>query len=118
MVESQFIDNSALVGGAFYVTYSADIIISNSNFANNRALNNGGALWTTSELDRQVQLHINIKGSKFSSNGADNYGGVIMISGGRLSIANSSWDHNMAGLDGGVLHTFQTDIMIINEAFF
>ena len=117
VVESQFIDNSALVGGAFYITYGADIRISNCNFSNNRALNNGGVLWTTSELDRQVQLHITIEGSMFSSNKADNNGGVIMILGGRLSIARSFWDQNMVGFNGGVLHSFQTDV-IINEAFF
>lgn len=117
MVESQFTDNSALVGGAFYITYSADIIISHSNFTNNRALQDGGVLWTTSEFDRQVQVHVNIKGSKFSSNTADNNGGAIKILWGRLSVTNSSWDHNMAGLDGGVLHTFQTDVMI-NEVLF
>ena len=117
MVECQFIDNSARVGGAFYVTYSADIIISHTNFTNNRAVYDGGVLWATSEFDRQVQLNVNIKGCRFSGNRADNNGGAIKISGGRLSIVNSSWDHNMAGVDGGVLHTFQTDVMM-NEVLF
>ena len=117
VVESQFIQNSALLGGVFYVTYTADIIMSYSNFTNNSALDSGGVLWTTSELDRQVQLHINITGSKFSSNRADGNGGVIMISGGRLSIANSSWDCNMGGSNGAVLYLFQTDVTI-DEAFF
>ena len=117
IVYCQFIDNSALEGGVFYVTYSADINISHSNFSSNRALTGGGVLWTTSEFNRQVPVHVKIDGSRFFGNRANNNGGAIKITEGRFSITSSSCDHNSAGLDDGVLYAYQTDVKI-QDAFF
>ncbi|MBQ9026134.1 MAG: hypothetical protein IJ104_07155, partial [Methanobrevibacter sp.] len=102
IIGSTFINNSALNGGAIYIssantsaiTSSSSII--GSTFINNSALN-GGAIYLNANL-------INISSSNFNFNKASLDGGVIYVEGDWVNLKNSTFTNNTAGDDGGALY--------------
>ncbi|WP_333658384.1 transglutaminase domain-containing protein [Methanobrevibacter sp.] len=126
-----FVNNFAPDGGAIYVL--ASVTITGSTFKNNRASNNGGAIFTTGsnilnifgsffESNRAINggaLYITvptrINSSTFKSNLASNIGGVIFASGSNgLNISNSKFESNRAKNGGALYITVTTRITSSN----
>ena len=94
-----FDNNSAsLDGGAIFVDHETDVaVISNTNFTNNRAGMNGGAIdWNASVGD--------VENSYFFNNSAEN-GGAIFVGndGGDGKVINSTFVNNTATNNGGAV---------------
>ena len=82
--DSEFVDNSAILGGAFLNYGSAEALIRNSSFSGNSA-EKGGAVYQHSET--------NVPGV---------IGHVYQLGAGRMSISNSSIEGNRAEEGGGI----------------
>lgn len=90
-----FVDNKAKAfGGAIDSTTTGVLIVTNSTFTGNSAVNsNGGAIWADNA--------VTITNSTFSGNSAGNEGGAIRIGGGTTTIRSSTIVNNTAVNGGG-----------------
>ena len=114
--DSVFIDNDAITGekgkgGAIWIKMGLDV--RNVTFADNTAVQQGGALWTESTLP------INITNSTFSSNQVlQDAGGALFLNNGStpVNITNSTIAYNKAGrANGGLWFSRKHDITLKNS---
>lgn len=142
--ECLFEDNEASRGGAVYVKQASDVVVKNSDFHSNAALDcdtglcYGGALYleesssmsvhdctfgnNTSEGNGGVAAVINatltISHSYASDNSASSFGGVISTEkGGTVTIVDSNFTQNNAN-GGGVISALEESTVIINRSRF
>ena len=104
-----FINNTAENGGVIY-TDRFLVKISDCEFYNNSASENGGAICFADAADPTISNCI------FSGNNAS-YGGAIYSSGGNVIISNSIFDGNNAYVDGGAIYSAGRDVSVINSNF-
>ncbi|WP_297899187.1 transglutaminase domain-containing protein [Methanobrevibacter sp.] len=90
-----FVNNFAPDGGAIYVL--ASVTITGSTFKNNRASNNGGAIFTTGSNS------LNISNSKFESNKAKTGGALYITVPTRIN--SSNFKSNVASNNGGGIYS-------------
>ena len=114
VTHSEFYNNTAgRNGGAVYVgANGATSYITDAKFVNNSAENRGGAVdWDASNG--------NVLRSTFEYNSAD-YGGAVFIGGtsGNGTIINSTFNHNHADENGGALDWNSTIGQLINSTFY
>ena len=101
-----------------YLPYPFDkqhytVIITDSKFTKNRAVN-GGVLHSTDTL---THTEVKVTGSKFTSNRADSNGGIMHTFRGSVAINDSQFDRNTAGNAGGVIRSDQSDLNISKSTF-
>ena len=102
--ESYFISNSGSRGGAIsivnsYLSQVYIVIITNSIFESNKALDTGGVAFISNN-------RVLVSNSTFTKNMATRDGGVIHADGSSLNVSNNSFKKNKAGVDGGVFFTY------------
>ncbi len=109
---SQFHENRAkLQGGAVFADYNAPLTITNSSFTNNRSDSQGGAVgtWKT-----QASLSV----CTFTDNSSGGGGGAVLSGEATtMSINRSVFTRNIAGRDGGALYNY-TGLLTINDSYF
>lgn len=106
------LDGSTGEGGALFAI-GANIIITNTTFANNSVSSasgreHGGAIST-------VQSTLIITNSTFNSNFADNFGGAIKIEQGNTTIADSAVEGNRAQTGAGIYLAGLSVLLISNS---
>ena len=94
---------SQLTGGAIHC--QGELIVENSEFYNNEAKGDGGAIQVTSNAS------VKISDSVFKDNKAPAKGGAIHIEGGKLEIYDCEISNNVAATDGGGISNNGTLIM-------
>ena len=134
---SIYINNTVSVAGGVLYAQTSSFAITNSDFANNHAMNNGGALYYV-YANSTVHIHnrtfksnsvekffggaitvfestdLTISTSSFIANSATD-AGVLFTGLNTLSvIANSMFTNNSVTKNGGVLHTKGSYLIIIN----
>ena len=87
-------------GGAFHITGTATAAFSGTEFRNNRAANEGGAVWNAAGSTTFL-TDVQIIGNVASGNAADNGGGGIFNDGGSVFVNNSLLSGNIANGDSG-----------------
>ena len=92
IINSIFKNNHANYGGAIYC-YNNGLTVKNSNFTNNNATNNGGAIYSKT---------CNVSGSVFTGNNATN-GGAIFITDDSV-VVGCNFTNNFASRFGGALY--------------
>lgn len=94
---SQFAKNSAKNAGAIYISKAQERSkITSSNFNENTAKKQGGAVWANNS-------DINIDKTKFNNNSSGNYGGALCFNGDKtFSINNNNVSNNKSDLGGGI----------------
>ncbi len=112
IVGSQFRRNYAkLQGGALFADYSVTLQLQTSTFRNNRTGSQGGALGT---WKAQVYVH----SCTFADNVADGGGGAILSGEATTMVVSAStFTGNSAGRDGGALYNY-TGPLTINDSLF
>ena len=91
-----FSSNSANSGGAIYVFKGSTMTIgSDSNFSFNVASSSGGAIYNTGAME--------ISGSTFESNQAENNRGGAIYNAGTMVISDSKFESNEAKQAGAIL---------------
>ena len=90
-------DGKASEGGAIRLSKGARVTAVNVIFRDSEATQ-GGAIATVSD-----DVWLDVDGSSFIGNWARENGGALLIDGGAVNIANSSWQANAAGRFGGAL---------------
>ena len=108
--DSNFSNNTAGDDGGAIRTLSGSNSIHDSNFSNNTAGDDGGAIRTDSGS-------ISIHDSNFSNNTAGDDGGAIRTLSGSISIHDSNFSNNTAGDDGGAIQTLNCSISIHDSNF-
>ena len=119
---ASFTGNSATRGGAIYnSTRSAVVVDSTSNFANNSATEDGGAIYNLGTFNSEVAITFSaneadgdggalyngvgakttLTGANFTSNVANNGGAVY--NGGTFNATTSNFESNVAAVDGGAI---------------
>lgn len=112
IVGSQFRRNYAkLQGGALFADYNVTLQLQTSTFRNNRTGSQGGALGT---WKAQVYVH----SCTFADNVADGGGGAILSGEATTMVVSAStFTGNSAGRDGGALYNY-TGPLTINDSLF
>lgn len=112
IVGSQFRRNYAkLQGGALFADYSVTLQLQTSTFRNNRTGSQGGALGT---WKAQAYVH----SCTFADNVADGGGGAILSGEATTMVVSAStFTGNSAGRDGGALYNY-TGPLTINDSLF
>ena len=87
-------------GGAFHITGTATAAFNGTEFRNNRAANEGGAVWNAAGSTTFL-TDVLIIGNVASGNAADNGGGGIFNDGGSVFVNNSILSGNIANGDSG-----------------
>ena len=104
---SMFINLSSISGGSIF-TYLGSLNIYNSEFINSTAYNNGGALLLDSyggqNYIEKMAGNTLISNCRFSQCFAK-FGGVLVRTGGSLSVVNSTFNSNFATYYGGAIYT-------------
>ncbi len=116
----EFHNNEAHLGGALYLTETESVEILNSEFLDNSALSesgqdvgHGGAIFATDSS-------FEVRHSRFEENSADSRGGAINIEfeestdAATMTALNSIFTDNHANQRGGVLQIVNTSVTIIN----
>ena len=95
-----FFNSSAVKGGVFYLFANSNLpstsVIANSTFMSNRASFQGGVLHTRS-------IHIKSFNNIYANNSASHTGGVIWCLNGLSIIQNSNFNRNAANSYGGIM---------------
>eukprot|EP00210_Caulerpa_lentillifera_P003657 g3491.t1 len=106
-----FNENKALFGsgGVLHIFNGPSLMISDSNFTNNRAIQ-GGALHV------EESTRVNISECKFLRNHAEDGGAIFAIGSVDISITNSDLKSNLAVEGGGAVHVESHGFSIINWA--
>ena len=111
-----FDNNEATIdgsGGAMTAAYSSRIIVSNSFFERNKAIDDGGVLFAI------YSSIITVDNSSLDSNTADNNGGVIYVqSNSRITVGNSSFNNSVAGRHGGVMYAQDNSNITVDNCSF
>ena len=112
IIRSVFFGNGAEIGGAIFATQGSKIVIKDSSFTGNSAINCskglcfGGVLYTDSGVNEVgntlVQTSVVLSESEFSSNAATN-GAVLTAVNCTVNIYLSEFFSNIAEMCGGVL---------------
>lgn len=119
IADSVFDSNSAENGGAIYnhgekdvAGNSASMYITNTEFLNNITNSgDGGAIYNTGKLE--------IDGVSFKDNTATGWAGSIYnVSNGSLTVKNSEFIDNKAGIGGAVISGTKTDKTVIENSLF
>ena len=107
---SEFNDNYAkLDGGAIFATSSSTLDIVGSVFNNNEASRDGGAI--------HANIKLNVVGSDFTNNKAERYAGAIYsVSAPAFEIKSSTFDNNYA-LAGGATFIYGQNLLMSNNVF-
>lgn len=115
LVGCNFINNSAVNGGALY-SYFVPIITEGCNFITNSA-SNGGAIYSRSDNSSDLEIF----SCTFSKNSANSGGGAIYINGAGqpavFHLSNSNFSHNSATC-GGALYPQGISNAEISECLF
>ena len=90
-------------GSAVIASSSENVEIINSQFINNSALN-GGAIYFASADTSSITSNLKIVGSTFVNNRAVN-GGAFYVSGDLFNVTSSTFNHNIATNDGGSIYS-------------
>ena len=93
-------------GGAVYTDDCSTMSIRNVTFSNNTAENNGGAI---ALLDSTITI---LEDSNFVSNGANAYGGAINLQDSSVNFFNVVFKYSIAGRSGGVVCAKNSSITI------
>jgi hypothetical protein len=96
-------------GNAGTVSVTFSLFLHNS--ANNGVNGNGGGL-------RQLTGTLTVGDSEFTGNSASNLGGGAALTGLSATITATTFDHNRAGVGGGGLEAFNTNVRLIDDTFF
>ncbi len=109
VTDSAFISNSALNGGALWNNNSANSIInvSSSNFTQNSASSNGGAIYNSGLLNLNY-------GNTFSSNTAVNGGSIYNTR--TINIDTNEFSYNISSSSGGAV--YNTGLITIDYSLF
>ncbi len=99
-------------GGAIATRGETSVVIENSHFIDNIALAGGAIGLTDSNSSR-----MDISGSSFSGNRAEQDGGAILMRTGTLSISGSSFAGNRAGSGGAIAVMSGVEVIISNSSF-
>ena len=115
VVNSKFINNSGVYGGAIYskgdIGMVIDMAIIDSEFINNSGVY-GGAIY----LDTNVNSII--KGSKFLNNSASEFGGSISLSRCSLDLNDSEFENSCSELGaGGAIYLIRSNGNLNNITF-
>ena len=114
IIDSKFKEASSEFGGA-YVQLGGKFWLSNSEFTNNHAAINGGAVYLSF-------TETEIKNCTFDSNGVDviegypTYGGAIFSDMSTLNITDSRFFNNVAG-DGNAIYAYDSSFNIKGSTF-
>ena len=114
IIDSKFKDVSSEFGGA-YVQLGGQFWINNSEFINNHATINGGAIYLSFTATE-------INNCTFESNGVDliddysSYGGAIFSDNSTLNITDSKFFNNVAGA-GNAIYAYDTSFNIKGSTF-
>ncbi len=140
MDNNDFTNNTADFGGAISIDESdvshVDITISNSNFTENKATSEGGAIDSESNLtvdtckfDKNeaenggaiygayIGVALNVIGSEFNENAASSYGGAVYSLGSDSTIDNSQFNKNNAAVGGALYAALGSNILINGSDF-
>lgn len=115
-----FIDNVANNRGAGVITYGGQVYCSNCSFLNNEATNiGGGGIWAAGA----VATVVNSIFSRNTSPGAGGFGGAIYTQdfGGAdadLTVVNSTFAYNSAGIGGGGIYLFHSNLTLLNSILY
>jgi len=108
ITDSEFVDNTALVGGAVAVTYTS-LAVTGSTFSGNGASGDGGAIFAS------YPAGLAIADSTFDDNVALGRGGAVFVNGvvgdaatTPLFISGSDFTDNSAGNEGGAVFVGST----------
>jgi len=97
-------------GGAIHITGSGGGLISNSEFLNNAADQEGGAVWNGSGV-------VQVQGALFQGNQSQGSGGGVYNSAGTLVISDgTSFLENSSSTDGGALLNATGAVLIMSDA--
>ena len=112
IIRSGFLGNNAKIGGAIFVTQGSKIVVKNTRFIGNNAVNCsaglcfGGVLYTDSGMNEVhnmlAQTSVVLTESEFSSNTATN-GAVLTAVNCTVNIYSSQIYNNVAEMCGGVV---------------
>ena len=94
--QSLFVNNTSSLGGVFKLSQSTTMTIINSSFISNTAYNQGGVIHISHDVD------VVIIQATFTGNRARK-GGVVSLYEVSLIVINSSFTHNSADHEGGVI---------------
>ena len=108
---TNFINNSASLGGVLYSHADTIIVMSNSTFTSNSATIHGGVLYTY--RGNNIIIH----GNTFTNNSATDTGGAIWCSLGYLRITESSFNQNRANSYGGIMLIIDSTARIVDSIF-
>jgi hypothetical protein len=120
VIRSEFLGNGADIGGAIFATQGSDIILNNSSFIGNSAVNCsaetcfGGVLYIEDGIhDTLTNLKtttVVIAESEFSENTATN-GGVLTAVNSTVKIVLSHVYNNMAEIFGGAMYMYTGSVL-------
>ncbi|MDR0911639.1 MAG: DUF11 domain-containing protein, partial [Methanobrevibacter sp.] len=101
IINSNFNNNSATGNGGAIYNYGHNFSINGSNFNNNSADEDGGAIYNSGGSG------FSINGSNFNNNSADEDGGAISIySSSGFSVSGSNFNDNFATTNGGAISLY------------
>lgn len=108
---SQFRENRAkLQGGAVFADYNAPLTITNSSFTNNRSDSQGGAVGTW-------KTQASLSACTFTGNSSGGGGAVLSGEATTMSVNRSLFTRNTASRDGGALYNY-TGPLTVNDTLF
>lgn len=114
--DSDFINCSSNFGGALLIL-NGDLIVFDSNFTNNSAYLDGGAIYTS--FSNVFILRSNFTGNKAVYNLSDRgaQGGALYFDMSEIIILNSILENNSATLNGGAIYTYDTNLSVSETIF-
>ena len=92
---------TSFVGGAFYVSRKSTLRMINSTLHQNRADNEGGAIYLVGESTADIADTVFTQNAVTASG---SYGGAITVRSSELSISGSSFEGNTAEKNGGAMY--------------
>lgn len=114
--DSDFINCSSNFGGALLLL-NGDLIVSDSNFRNNSAYLDGGAIYTS--FSNVFIARSNFTGNKVLYNLSDRgaQGGALYFDNSEIVLLNSTLENNSATLNGGAIYTYDTNLSVSDTIF-
>ncbi len=112
---TQFINNEATLGGAILGFWGANIQIEQSDFQNNTATQDGGAIFITGQFENPSYL--DVQSTNFSSNLADFGGAIFLEEFVNTTLSSASFIDNTAFEGGGIFVLFDNELQIIQSTF-
>lgn len=98
----------------YYVTKGIKPLILNSEFLNNEAVTNGGAIYLE---DGSNKNEVYVEGSKFVENTAGSYGGAIYSAASKVFLKDSHFEKNNSSQFGGAVFMFGPLSQVENTTF-